>query len=228
MRGLFSALCAAFLVAGCSSNGGGTSNGTGSIGVNAGATGITITARLSTESFNHDTHLSICSVSVGEGLTFVEFDSDGNVLASNDSTGDVAIATGAQVEFETGLTTATGELTISLTDTGPVTSPNKVFNFTRYTVSYTAGTAGAPALPSRTYAISIPVTLIGAAESTFTTTVLLVDLDSTRAAFEAANPSGTIFTYSIRVNITGTRIDTGEVVNISAIVNLAMGNFDRC
>ncbi|MFT5111339.1 MAG: hypothetical protein ACI8P9_000658 [Parasphingorhabdus sp.] len=228
MRGLIIAFCATFLFSACSSNGGGTSGGTGSIGVNAGSTGLIITAVLTSTNLSADTHLNVCSVTLPTGFTFDSFDGSGNVLASEDATGIVAINGSAVVVLEDGITTETGTIAISITDTGPATTPNKAINFTRYTVSYTSPTPGAPAIGSRTHAISLPVVLAGATVVSTSQSVLLVELDTSRPTFVSSNPAGTVFTYTVRVSITGTRLDTREVFTVSGLVSMELGDFDRC
>ena len=228
MRGLIVAFCAAVILSACSSNGGGTSNGTGSIGVNAGATGLIITATLDTSTFSADTTQNICNVSMPEGFVFAGFDEDGNVLGTDTGTLETSVVLGAEIELEDNLATVLGTLTISIVDTGPTTTPNKAINFTEYTVSFTSGTPGAIPLASRTHGMSLPVVLGTAKTASASASVALIELDTTRPTFASSNPVGNVFTYAVRVSARGVRLDTGEVFNVSAIVTMELGDFDRC
>jgi hypothetical protein len=177
------------------SSGGGTSGGGSTAGLTAGTTGLTIIATLTPDTFSSDTVASDCTVPP-----------DG--------------------EIEQRLTSDNGSVTITIRDNSLVsTGTEKGVLFTSYTVNFNPVSAGAPALSSRTQGQNLAVLLGDGKEADGTVSVVLVELDTTKPEFRAKNTTGSVFTYSISVVFRGTRVDTGEIVSVTATAPMELGDF---
>ncbi len=212
---------AAVLVAGCSSGGGTTSSGDG-LGVQTTASNMLLLSSLAPgpgggfdeETISVDAFINICEFMPGSEST----DEDGNVTVTQDET-----------EFEPGLTTKTGLLTIvarDLVDESGLT-PVEFFPegvvFTRYQVSFTSPDAFAPNLQDRTFQQTLVIPN-GSAEATFS--IILVDLGVILSEFQPQS-SGSIASYNVRVTASGAELN-GTPISVSAETFLEIGDFDRC
>ena len=195
MRRLLIALAVPLVLVGCSSGGGTSGSGSGIAGVSSGTTGLVIVGVLDAESFSSDTLASDCTVPPD----------------------------GVIDQF---VTTDLGTMTITVRDTSIVaTSNNKGVNFQTYSVSFRPVSAGAPALATRSFSKSFSIILGGSDEASAQTSVVLVELDTTKPEFNAKNTTGGVFTYSVSVTYRGSRIDTGEAVSVTASTNIELGDF---
>lgn len=177
------------------SSGGGTSGGSGVAGFTSGTTGLIILATLEPATFSSDTVASDCDVPPD----------------------------GVVDQF---LTSDVGSMTITIRDNSLVsTGTEKGVLFTSYTVSFKPVTAGAPVLASRTQGQNLSVLLRGGDETSGTVSVVLVELDTTKPEFRAKNPQNRVFTYNISVTFRGSRVDTGEVVTVTATTPMELGDF---
>ena len=133
--------------------------------------------------------------------------------------------TGMVTGVEPGLTTKTGLFTVTITNiadlTGGIFATGVIL--TTYTVTFVGTSTGAPGLAIQTFGETTTIT----SDSSATFTVILLDLGSTLPEFASKNPSGTVHSYRVTVNMRGSTLSGDDFV-VSATTFLEAGNFDRC
>ncbi|KAA3627492.1 MAG: hypothetical protein DWQ08_07690, partial [Proteobacteria bacterium] len=161
------------------SSGGDSSSGGGVVGVAAGTTGLLIFVVLEANDLSVDTVPDDCS----------------NPL---DGVLDQLVST------------AVGTANVTVRDNSIIaTGNNKGVIFTSYTISFKPVSGGAPALQSRAHGTNLPIILAGAEEATGDIGVVLIELDTTIPEFNAKNPAGNVYTYTVTITLRGSRTDTG-------------------
>ncbi len=210
MKKLIPAIIILTLVAGCSSKGGTTSSGDG-LGIQTTVSNLLLSATLAV--------ISGGSVS-GPSVDAIIDLCNASAVAEDPTT---------EPQFESGLTSAFGTMTVTsrdLVDASGLT-PVELFpegvTFNRYQVSYTSPNAFAPNLRNRVFQETFTL-LNGTA--TGSVRVVLLDLDVILAEFQAQT-SGSIASYNVKVMLIGNELN-GTPVNVSAETFIEVGNFDRC
>lgn len=195
MQRMLTAIIAPLVLAACSSGEGTSGSGGGVAGVNSGSTGLSIFATLAAESFSSDAWESDCDEDE-EGIIEQRISSD------------------------------LGSASITVRDTSLVTTnTNKGVLFNSYTVSYQGISGGAPALASRVQGESVPIFLGNADTASAEVSVVLVELDTTKAEFRRKNPTRNVYTYRVTTTFRGVRTDTNQAVTVSASTPIEFGDF---
>ncbi len=201
------------LITGCSSGGGTTSSGDG-LGIQTTTSNLLLSALL-----------VVTTGGAVSGASVDAFIDLCNAFAIANAEAGQAVAP----VFESGLTTAFGQFTVTsrdLVDASGLT-PVEFFpegvTFNRYLVSYTSPNAFAPRLQDRVFQQTFTL-LNGTATGSFS--VVLLDLDVILAEFQQQS-SQSIASYNVKVTAMGAELN-GTPISVSAETFIEVGNFDRC
>ena len=179
------------------SSGSSTSGGGSNPVTDTGNTGLSVSAYLTVDSISADCWSNDCN-------------NDGNI-------------TGTEL-----IGTDQGTVNVTVTDLyNQYAKENQGVTFTSYTITYSGVSPSAPALPSRTLGTTFQIPLDGSSSATATTTVILVELDTTKATFATLNPGPNMTTYSYKITLTFFGKDWVNNENIKMVVTTTMelGNF---